>query len=54
MAYEVGRGWSFGTSVRGPDSQEGSCESLKGPIALAIHVYVLFRFFDFFCIFNYF
>ena len=25
-----------GTSVQGPKSQEGTCESLKSPIALAI------------------
>ena len=37
----------------GPESQEGACESLKGPVALAINV--LFRFFFkyfFFFIFN--
>ena len=34
---------SAGTSIRGPESQEGACESLKGPVALAIDV--LFRFF---------
>jgi hypothetical protein len=27
-----------GTSVRGPESKEGACESLKGPIALAIDI----------------
>ena len=26
------RGGSAGTSVRGPESQEGACESLKDPI----------------------
>jgi hypothetical protein len=47
-------GGSVGTSIRGPESQEGACESLKGPIALAIDV--LFRFFHhvFSGIFNYF
>ena len=39
-----------GTSVRGPESQEGACESMKGPIALAIDV--LFLFFSY--IFGYF
>jgi hypothetical protein len=37
------KGVSVGTSVRLPESQEGACESLKGPIALAVDV--LFRFF---------
>ena len=37
------RGGSAGTSNQGPQSQEGVCESLTGPIVLAIHV--LFRFF---------
>jgi hypothetical protein len=37
------RGGSAGTSVRGPESQEGACESLKGPIVLTIDV--LFGFF---------
>jgi len=32
------RGGSAGTSVQGPESQEGACESLKGPISLAIDV----------------
>jgi len=32
------RGGSAGTSVRGPESQNGACESLKGPIALAIDI----------------
>ena len=40
---------SVGTSVRGPESQEGACESLKGPIALVIDI--LFWIFG---IFNYF
>ena len=31
---------SAGTSVRVPESQEGACESLKEPIALAIDVFV--------------
>jgi len=35
---ELMRGGSVGTSVRGPESQEGVCESLKGIIALAIDV----------------
>jgi hypothetical protein len=35
-------GGSAGTSVRGPERQEGAYKSLKGPIALAIDV--LFRF----------
>ena len=34
---------SAGTSIWDPESQEGACESLKGPVALAIDV--LFRFF---------
>ena len=29
------KGVSVGTSVRLPESQEGACEYLKGPIALA-------------------
>ena len=46
------RGGSVSTLVRGPDSQEGTCESLKGPIALAIDV--LFWFFHIFLyIYNY-
>jgi hypothetical protein len=28
------RGDSVGTSIRGPESQEGACEYMKGPIAL--------------------
>jgi hypothetical protein len=28
------RGDSVGTSIRGPESQEGTCEYMKGPIAL--------------------
>jgi len=48
-AYEEGGG-SAGTSVRVPESQEGACESLKSPIALAI--YILFLFFHFLGIFN--
>ena len=36
---------SVGTSFRGPESKEGACKSLKGPIALAIDVN-LFWFFD--------
>ena len=32
------RGGSAGTSVRDPESQEGGCEFLKSPIALAIGV----------------
>jgi hypothetical protein len=39
------RGVLAGTSVKGPESQEGVCESLMGPIFLAVHV--LFRFFHF-------
>jgi hypothetical protein len=35
-----------GTSVQGPKSQEGNCESLKSPIAFAIEV--LFWLFNFF------
>ena len=35
-AYE--RGSSAGTLVRDPEGQEWACESLKGPIALAINV----------------
>jgi hypothetical protein len=35
QSYEGG---SAGISARGPESQEGACESLKGPIALAIDV----------------
>jgi hypothetical protein len=36
-------GWgSAGTSVRGPESQEGVCESLKDTMALTIEV--LFNF----------
>ena len=32
------RGVSVGTSIRGPESQEGACESLNDPIALTIDV----------------
>jgi len=32
------RGGSVGTSGRGPESQEGDCDSLKSPIALTIDV----------------
>jgi hypothetical protein len=38
----IWEGGSAGTSVRGPESQEGACESLKDPIALAIDVLFLF------------
>jgi hypothetical protein len=38
----ISEGGSAGTSVRGPESQEGACESLKDPIALAIDVSFLF------------
>ena len=31
-------GGSAGASVRGPESQEGACEVLMGPIALSIEV----------------
>jgi hypothetical protein len=31
---KVMRGDSVGTSIRCPESQEGACESMKGPIAL--------------------
>ena len=41
-AYERGFSRYIGP---GPESQEGICESLKGPIVLAIDV--LFRFFHF-------
>jgi hypothetical protein len=34
-----------GTLIWGPESQEGACESLKGPIALAIDVLFLFFYF---------
>ena len=37
-AYERGGGGSAGTSVRGPETQEGPRESLKNPKALAIDV----------------
>jgi hypothetical protein len=40
-------GGASGTSVRGPESQEGTCESPKYTISLAI--YVLFYFFPTFC-----
>ena len=43
-AYERGGG-SGGTSVRGPESQEGGRESQTGPLALAIDI--LFSFFHF-------
>jgi hypothetical protein len=35
QSYEGG---SAGISARGPESQEGACESLKGLIALAIDI----------------
>ena len=34
LCYKAMRGGSAGTSVRDTESQEGTCESLKGPIAL--------------------
>ena len=38
--------WEVGTSVRAPENQEGVCEPLKGPIALAIDVLILRFFFS--------
>ena len=38
-------GGSAGTLVRGPGSQEGACESLKGPIVLAIGGGGIFNYF---------
>ena len=50
-----GRGGSAGTSVHGPKSQEGTCESLKSPIALAIEgfflLFNLFRYFQLFLVY---
>ena len=34
------RGGSVGSSIRGPETQEDACEYLKGPIALAIDVFI--------------
>jgi hypothetical protein len=42
-------GGSAGTSVLGPESQEGLCESLKDPISIAIDFFK-----NCFGIFNYF
>jgi hypothetical protein len=49
------RGGSAATSVRGPESQEGACESLKGPKVLAIDaLFWIFRFWGYFpTIFSY-
>ena len=47
-AYERG---SVGTSVRGPESQEGACESLKGPIVLTIDVLFWFWYFQLFLVY---
>jgi hypothetical protein len=44
-AQGLWEGGSTGTLVRGPGSQEGACESLKGPIALDIDVLFCFVFF---------
>jgi hypothetical protein len=41
----LSEGGSVGTSVRGPGSQEGAREYMRGPIVLTINV--LFRFFIF-------
>ena len=35
-------GGSVGTSVRDPEGQEGACESMEGPITLAIDVLLSF------------
>jgi hypothetical protein len=51
-AYERGFSRYIGSSVRDPESLEGACESLKDPIGLAIDI--LFLFFHFLGIFNYF
>jgi hypothetical protein len=49
---DLSEGGSPGTSVRGPESQEGAREFLKDPIAVAIYVY--FDVFIFFFIYLYF
>jgi len=41
---KTGQSGSAGTSARGPENQEGACESLKDPIALAIDVLFLIFF----------
>ena len=38
----LGEGGSAGTSVRDPENQEGACESMEGPITLAIDVLLSF------------
>ena len=38
IAGPVREGGSAVASVRGLESQEGACESLKGPVALAIDI----------------
>ena len=46
------KGGSVCTLVRSPDNQEGDCESLKGPITLAIDVlFIFFSFLGYFQIF---
>ena len=35
------RGGSAGLAVRDPENQGGACESLNGPIALAINILIL-------------
>jgi hypothetical protein len=43
--------FSVGTSVRGPESQEGARESLKVPIVLAIDLLFLGRYFQLFLVY---
>jgi hypothetical protein len=41
------RGGSAGTSTRGPENQEGACESLKGPIDISYrHFILIFTYFS--------
>ena len=36
------RGGSAGTPTRGPENQEGACESMKGPIDILFWVFIFF------------
>ena len=44
-------GCSAGTSIRGSDCQKGACESLKGPITLAIDVLFFWGYFQLFLVY---
>ena len=53
IACPVREGGSAVASVRGLESQEGACESLKGPVALAIDIlfWFVFTFWGYFQLF---